>query len=550
MLKDDQSFQRRWEIVLADNETSIEKPPFYIRRFFLILVLLGLLGGFLALTVPLWKSWAETPKTNCIKFIIGWIGSLLSSFIPPSDADKYPEGKVIADLRQHILYITGGVIAILTLLQTNWKNQVDRCKVEDDIQKNKKDHDRQVHAERRSRYTKAVEQLADEKAAVRLGGIYTLVSLVDEWLADDTLDSKEQQEEGQVIINNLCAYIRSPFPLAEKIEEYEARKELKELEEKESEKLSAKESLRLKALHARFKESDEYTKPEDITADYAKLHEEQDVRRNIFLEISRHSGTAIKDMKNRVNITNGVWNIFDFNFSRAPIFYSLEHLKIEKAIFSHARFYGNASLSSVTFIQDAHFSNSTFTNEADFQDAIFAKDAYFIDVNFIQDARFIGTDFERNLYFTNATFTQDAWFYAAIFVQSPAFFKATFTQNASFLEATFFNGADFLNTTFNKSVDFTAAVFKNCIPTFVHEYNKSIRTRFSALSNPGDFSNPGDYKFSVITDDEPIIRLGTANLLGKRFFIPVGTVLFNPDSWDPKKKDHITSAPAVPVKIN
>ena len=40
--------------------------------------------------------------------------------------------------------------------------------------KDRRDHTRQVHTERRSRYTKAVEQLAHEKAAIRLGGIYTL----------------------------------------------------------------------------------------------------------------------------------------------------------------------------------------------------------------------------------------------------------------------------------------------------------------------------------------------------------------------------------------
>ena len=169
---------------MADNETSIKKPPFYIRRFFLILVLLGFLGGFLALTVPLWKSWTYVP--------------FLSSLIPANSAD-YSESKAIADLRLHILYITGGIIAILTLLQTDWKNQIDHRKVEDDIQKNKNDHNRQVHAERRSRYTTAVEQLANEKAAVRLGGIYTLVGLVDEWIADDSLEPDEQQEEGQII---------------------------------------------------------------------------------------------------------------------------------------------------------------------------------------------------------------------------------------------------------------------------------------------------------------------------------------------------------------
>lgn len=175
--------------------------PIYIRHFFGLLVSLGILGGFLALTVPLWKSW------NFLRF--------LEPIIPTASTD-YSEPKAIADLRLHILYITGGIIAILTLLQTNWKNQIDRRKIEDDIQKNKNDHNRQVHAERRQRYATAVEQLANEKAAVRLGGVYTLVGLVDEWLDDSKLlsgsskDSDEQKKEGQIIINNLCAYIKSP----------------------------------------------------------------------------------------------------------------------------------------------------------------------------------------------------------------------------------------------------------------------------------------------------------------------------------------------------
>lgn len=205
---------------MSDNKTSLQKQPIYIQYFSLILVLLGLLGGLLALSVPLWRS----P-------LLG----LLNLPIPANDPDKYPEGKAIADLRLHILYITGGIIAMLTLLQTDWKNRIDRRKVEADIQKNEqdakneaakreqdavkseRDHIRQVHAERRNRYTKAVEQLANENAAVRLGGIYTLVGLVDEWLddnksiADNDESSDKPKKEGQIIVNNLCAYIKSPL---------------------------------------------------------------------------------------------------------------------------------------------------------------------------------------------------------------------------------------------------------------------------------------------------------------------------------------------------
>ena len=261
------------EIVLADNKTSIKKPPFYIRRFFLILVLLGLIGGAAALWIPSGTDWLRQ-----------------------SGLSGEAEQKSISDLRLHFLYITGGIIAILTLLQTNWKNQVDRHKVEADIkkneqdaEKNERDHIRQVHAERRSRYTRAIEQLANEKAAVRLGGIYALVGLVDEWLADNALGPEEQQKEGQVIINNLCAYIRSPFVLAERREIFEQENE---------------------------KEPEGYSG--DFIADKSKFREEQEVRQTIFTEMSTRLSKINEDEE--IRVIPGTWSRFKLSFIKASIF--------------------------------------------------------------------------------------------------------------------------------------------------------------------------------------------------------------------------------------
>ena len=61
------------------------------------------------------------------------------------------------------------------------------------------------NVERRERYTKAVEQLGSKEAPVRIGGVYTLVGRVDEWLLDENLEYLERVREGQVIINNFCA---------------------------------------------------------------------------------------------------------------------------------------------------------------------------------------------------------------------------------------------------------------------------------------------------------------------------------------------------------
>ena len=419
---------------LNDQNQENKKPRFNLytwlfdnpERFFWVIVLLGLIGGLAALMVP-----------NCIDWQIS------SNNSADTKVEEIRQ-KSISDLRLHVLYITGGIIAILTLLQNSWKNQIDRQKIEDDIQKNKNDHIRQVHAERRSRYTKAVEQLANEKAAVRLGGIYTLVGLVDEWLADDTLESEEQQKEGQVIINNLCSYIRSPFPLAAKIEEYEARKELEKLQKTESEKLREAESSLLQVLLKRFENSGEYEEPKDITADYAKFHEEQDVRRTIFVEMSKRSSAFTKNDKGEIIETvPGIWSDFNFDFSRAPIFYPLNRLTIEKGNFSSAKFYSNSDFSWAKFAQTARFSEATFTQTANFSWATFTQTANFRRATFTQTADFCGAKFDQTADFFGANFTQTADFCVAKFDQTVKFGGAKFAQTANLCRAKFSQTANF-----------------------------------------------------------------------------------------------------------
>ena len=123
---------------------------------------------------------------------VAFFGGLLSFFLPIAINSGFNKDDDGSRLRQALLYTTGGLLGVITLGETHRKNDLEK-------EKNEQDHTRQMYAERRSRYTKAIEQLADEKAAVRLGGIYTLVGLVDEWLADDTLGQKEQQKKGRLL---------------------------------------------------------------------------------------------------------------------------------------------------------------------------------------------------------------------------------------------------------------------------------------------------------------------------------------------------------------
>ena len=506
-----------------------QEKPWYIQHFIKLLIGFGLGGGAVAILLPL----------------LLWLHCGMSS----GSSDQ---------LRLHLLYVTGGIIAVLTLLQTNWKNQGDRLKIDADIkkneqdaEKNERDHIRQVHAERRSRYTAAVGQLADEKAAIRLGGIYTLGGLVDEWLADDTLTPEEQQKEGQVIINNLCSYIRSPFPLAEKIDEYEARKELKELESKKPGTLFPDESSRLDTLRKRFEDSAEYQEPDDIAALQAAFNEEQDVRRTIFEEMSKRSSKVSMNKSKEVTVTPGAWSGFKFDFSRAPIFCPLNNLTIEQGQFTSARFYceadfrgakfpGIANFRGAKFSSNADFIGAKFAGNADFIGAKFAGNADFIGAKFAGNADFIGAKFAGNAYFGGAEFTGNADFMGAKFAGNGDLGGAEFTGNAYFGSAKFTRKADFrgakfagasyfVGSEFTSNTSFNGAYFKKYVPTFV---DASGAARFSAQVDQKD------YVFLSVRLDSKPINCGLATLGGKSYEIPLGAVLFDPDSWDEEKQKY------------
>lgn len=542
-----------------------------------ILVLLGLIGGAAALWIP--------SNTDLLR---------------QSGLSGEAEQKSISDLRLHFLYTTGGIIAILTLLQTNWKNQVDHCKVEDDIQKNKNDHNRQVHAERRSRYAKAVEQLANEKAAVRLGGIYTLVGLVDEWLTDDTLKAEEQQKEGQFIIKNLCAYIRSPFPHAE---------------------------LRILFKRANSEESIPEEDRDEFLKKQAQFREEQDIRCTILEEITNRLSSEKMETKNGKQVPQkGPWSDFTYDFSGSYFLYNVDFRNVVAnypIIFSHsvfgqvvsfhnsifeegaffggarfedsssfidtnfkksssfygAKFKGNVSFKKSTFEGTANFYDAVFKNIASFKSTHFEDKADFKDANFTGHTNFSGTTFNEEAIFSGVNFIKNktsstvnspiatADFNGATFGNTTDFRDAYFEGFANFSEATFGGDvnfasatfkasdgfADFTDVTFDKSANFLSTTFIGPLgfygakfikkePRFAFQESSFLAARFSCSVAPES------YIFNISPHSPHKIRLGESELNGKKFIIPEGTILFEPELWDSKSQDYKNmSNPAVSI---
>ena len=538
---------------------------------------------------------------------IALLGIVTAGFIPFTfDTDI-----AYFEVQPFIFFITGTLLGVLFLGEFHRMNA-----------QKKLEHPQRVHAERRTRYSKAVEHLAYPNPAVRASAISTLAGLVDEWLADEQLSVEVRQKEGQVIVNALCAYVRSPFSRAFKAEAFES-------------------------------DTPPANYAGDFATDLAAFRGEQDVRRSVFVETSKRSSTLAEKEKGEVAVVPGAWSGFEFDFSRTVVFYPLDGLTIENADFSSATFYGPADFSGATFrgdtsfsaaqfTADASFHGATFTGEVDFSDVVFSaaadfgvasfeadadfsrlntagiasftaitfggkaiftastfhdeahfaasvfnrpavfsdslfggvarfagvvtkQSAMFLDTSFAGAADFSGASFTHLADFGGARFDGDATFSRASFIELPRtsydrelpqyadFGHAAFAQDADFSKATFtacvgfggvtfaravsfngtsFEGAYFPGATFGQRADFRQTSFMYVKPSFEDLEERLQTARFSAQADPQD------YLFEARPESRHGFSYGTATLLNRTFVLPLGTVLYDPDSWDEEKQDY------------
>lgn len=522
---------------------------------------------------------------------------------------------------------------------------------------------RNLQAERRKRYTHALEQFLDgHQPAVRLGGAYALANIADGWLTDASLPEQVRREEAQTIIDALTGCIRTPYPLAQKRQVLEADEAPEGYEG-------------------------------DFTRDQEALREEQLVRRTVFMEFSRRLAAAAEstekdngENQHPAPSVSPMWADLHFDFGGAPIFYPLQQLHFQNADFASATFYGPADFFGATFHGDtsfsaaqftadasfhganfndwvgfsaahfagaaefsgAHFADAasfatvTFTGETDFSDAVFSaaadfavsifkSDADFSRLNSAGIASFAAVTFDGKAVFTASTFHDEAHFAASVFnrpavfskslfggaarfagivtkqsamfsnvrfasaadfsgasftqyedfggarfdgdatfsrasfialprtryemdfpqhanfgnaafAQGADFSKATFTAHVGFYKATFaravnfngasFEGAYFADATFSQKADFRQTSFMYVKPSFEVLERRLQTARFSAQADPQD------YLFEARLESTHGFSCGTATLLNRTFVLPLGTVLYDPDSWDEEKQDY------------
>ena len=213
------------------------------------------------------------------------------------------------------------------------------------------------------------------------------------------------------------------------------------------------------------------------------------------------------------------------------------------AVFSKSLFGGAACFAGVVTKQSAMFSNVRFASAADFSGASFTQYEDFGGARFDGDATFSRAsfialprtryemDFPQHANFSNAAFAQDADFSQATFTAHVGFYKATFARAVSFNGANF-EGAYFADATFGQRADFRQTSFMYVKPSFEALDRRLQRARFSAQADPQD------YLFEARPESTHGFSCGTATPLNRTFVLPLGTVLYDPDSWDEEKQEY------------
>ena len=420
------------------------------------------------------------------------IGARLSA-----SPEVYRHTKFMARFEKAFPWLLAGG-AVLGLFETYRKNTNDRAKANADINaalKNQK-HQTKVlkeqirqfdenafkerKTERRERYTKAVEQLSNEKAPVRMGGVYTLIGLVDEWLEEENLSEPERVREGQVIINNLCAYIRSPFILASYYDELSEDNPLSEGIYKDNQ--------------------------QKFYTDKAEFTSEADIRLSIIKEIhNRLQGPDIN--------TPGAWSDFEYDFSGSTFFYPID--------LTNSYYTKPVNFSGSTYQSDADFENSTYQSRADFSDSIYRCWADFNYSTYQSETDFSGSTYREGAYFSSSTYQNEVYFNDSTYEGKAEFIGSTYQDKARFSHSTYRGRADFSDSTYKSWANFSGSIFyqkvyfgadgdnssfsrfTDCAPQFYDETNRK-NTLFSSPDNDFTVENGRGYPVYRNLDGLPL----------------------------------------------
>lgn len=212
---------------------------------------------------------------------------------------------------------------------------------------------------REARRDAAYAALMGGDLAGRLGAVYALVELADEWLGEVSLPVGVRRGHVQGVIDRLCAYLRSPLSTA----------------------------------------------ATDNGAVGAGVEEQGRIQQAIVEEIHRRVQHPVASAEGAS--LAGTWSGFAFNFSGAVFVCTVN--------FTGSRWEHEVDFSDCIFMRDALFSCSTFAGTANFTHSTYRALADFSESLYQDAAYFGGCTYEQETHFHEAQYCKDTDFAASTY---------------------------------------------------------------------------------------------------------------------------------------
>lgn len=305
---------------------------------------------------------------------------------------------------------------------------------------------------REQRRAAATGQLSSVDADTRLAGALALIELADEWLARpaaaDSLTADQPAREAQAIIHELCAYIRSPFPL---VSEYR------------------------RLAGSAHTDPQAHLKMQQIRDE---LSPEARVRERILAEVSARVSRlgAAGD-----GPASGPWSWLVFDFSGAVFFYPV----LLKASYCT----GEMAFRDCVFLEEACFSHAYFAQCTDFSGAAYYGDASFGFSSFKGGARFDRCTFGALAEFTDTYYGGDASFRECTYKGLALYDESTYCGTvADFSNSVYCAGAEFGGAGYDCPAIFSGSVFEGAAYFRFGRYADTVRHDGCSYAAAADFS--------------------------------------------------------------
>ena len=287
-----------------------------------------------------------------------------------------------------------------------------------------------LNTSRQERYLKAVELLDSAHSYTRLGGVHALVTLVDEYLVDESLSEKEKHTEGQRIVDVLCAYIRAPFELVFRYDELSQNKP---------------------NPHSAYRENHQ-----EFSVHRAELLAEAKVRQRALQEI--HHRLRHFPQGDRRSYVEGLWSGFEYDFSNSVFFYPVD--------MKDSWYQNSVDFSGCTYYDSAEFSGSTYERSAYFCDSTYYDWVFFNNSTYFGDAQWSGSTYHDSARFSWSVYYGEVSFHDSVYGGSVFFDQSLYYNEALFYSSTYRGEAGFDGSLYRGSVFVSDSVFEGTVSLY------------------------------------------------------------------------------------